>query len=118
MQTDKDIARKDWRVRPLPADMLKYARMDTHYLLYIADIMRQRLIAAGDTVVEEQRVPVPPEGPQVRAVLAVHVHSATVPRAAEQLLSSSVGQQDSHAGACSCRLLLLLRAVAPANSLI
>lgn len=34
---DKRYQLADWRLRPLPADMLHYARMDTHYLLYIAD---------------------------------------------------------------------------------
>ncbi|KAH9052259.1 hypothetical protein EDB87DRAFT_535734 [Lactarius vividus] len=27
----------DWRVRPLPDEMLKYARVNTHFLLYIYD---------------------------------------------------------------------------------
>ena len=30
--------------RPLPPDMIKYAREDTHYLLYIYDRMRNELI--------------------------------------------------------------------------
>lgn len=30
----------DWRQRPLPADMLAYARTDTHFLLYIYDCIR------------------------------------------------------------------------------
>ncbi|TVU48313.1 hypothetical protein EJB05_07946, partial [Eragrostis curvula] len=33
----------DWRARPLPDEMIKYAREGTHYLLYIYDMMRQRL---------------------------------------------------------------------------
>uniref|UniRef100_A0ACD5TTZ4 Uncharacterized protein n=1 Tax=Avena sativa TaxID=4498 RepID=A0ACD5TTZ4_AVESA len=33
----------DWRSRPLPDEMIKYAREDTHYLLYIYDLMRLRL---------------------------------------------------------------------------
>ncbi|GKE08129.1 RRP6-like protein 3 isoform X1 [Tanacetum coccineum] len=31
--------REDWPQRPLPKDMLDYARMDAHYLLYIADCL-------------------------------------------------------------------------------
>ena len=27
----------DWRIRPLPAEMIRYAREDTHYLLYVYD---------------------------------------------------------------------------------
>ena len=30
----------DWRIRPLPAEMIRYAREDTHYLLYVYDSMR------------------------------------------------------------------------------
>jgi ribonuclease D len=30
--------------RPLPAELLRYAREDTHYLLYIADVLRNRLL--------------------------------------------------------------------------
>ena len=36
-ETDKQLQLGDWRLRPLPADMLKYAQADTHYLLYIYD---------------------------------------------------------------------------------
>ncbi|KAF9599196.1 hypothetical protein IFM89_035655 [Coptis chinensis] len=32
---------------PLPDDMLKYAREDTHYLLYMYDLMRRRLFSAS-----------------------------------------------------------------------
>ncbi|KAL8238235.1 hypothetical protein R6Q59_019316 [Mikania micrantha] len=35
--TNKIYQREDWRQRPLPIDMVEYARMDAHYLLYIAD---------------------------------------------------------------------------------
>ena len=38
---DKTLQRADWRVRPLPEEMLKYAREDTHYLLYIYDCLRK-----------------------------------------------------------------------------
>lgn len=40
---DKEYQTADWRLRPLPSDMLKYAREDTHYLLYIHDVMQQSL---------------------------------------------------------------------------
>lgn len=33
----------DWRVRPLPEDMIAYARSDTHYLLYVYDRLRDNL---------------------------------------------------------------------------
>ena len=34
----------DWRVRPLPAEMLVYARSDTHFLLNIYDHLRNALL--------------------------------------------------------------------------
>jgi exosome complex exonuclease RRP6 len=44
---DKKYQLADWRLRPLPADMLKYAREDTHYLLHIYDRMRKELLERG-----------------------------------------------------------------------
>lgn len=43
----KEYQNADWRSRPLPDEMIKYAREDTHYLLYIYDLMRQRLQRAS-----------------------------------------------------------------------
>ncbi|KAF5955639.1 hypothetical protein HYC85_008495 [Camellia sinensis] len=37
----------DWRLRPLPDEMLRYAREDTHYLLHIYDLMRIWLFSAS-----------------------------------------------------------------------
>ena len=37
----------DWRERPLGAEHLRYARSDTHYLLYIHDRMRAELSVRG-----------------------------------------------------------------------
>ncbi|GMH28990.1 hypothetical protein Nepgr_030833 [Nepenthes gracilis] len=42
---NKEYQNADWRLRPLPAEMLRYAREDTHYLLYIYDLMRVRLLS-------------------------------------------------------------------------
>ncbi|CAJ0922727.1 unnamed protein product, partial [Mesorhabditis belari] len=39
----KEFQMTDWRVRPLPAEMMHYAREDTHYLLYCYDLLRERL---------------------------------------------------------------------------
>ncbi|XP_041999201.1 protein RRP6-like 2 [Salvia splendens] len=44
VQANKQYQNADWRIRPLPAEMIKYAREDTHYLLYIYDLMRARLL--------------------------------------------------------------------------
>ncbi|KAI4350323.1 hypothetical protein L6164_004789 [Bauhinia variegata] len=40
---NKEYQNADWRLRPLPDEMIRYAREDTHYLLYIYDLMRIRL---------------------------------------------------------------------------
>eukprot|EP00268_Persea_americana_P045801 TRINITY_DN46934_c0_g1_i10.p1 TRINITY_DN46934_c0_g1~~TRINITY_DN46934_c0_g1_i10.p1 ORF type:complete len:933 (-),score=208.21 TRINITY_DN46934_c0_g1_i10:546-3344(-) len=44
---NKEYQNADWRLRPLPDDMIKYAREDTHYLLHIYDLMRGRLIMSS-----------------------------------------------------------------------
>ncbi|OMJ82197.1 hypothetical protein SteCoe_17151 [Stentor coeruleus] len=44
IDTDKRYQLADWRLRPLTNDMIKYARTDTHYLLYIYDRLREELI--------------------------------------------------------------------------
>ena len=44
---DKKYQLADWRVRPLPEEMQKYAREDTHYLLYIYDRIRIDLLESG-----------------------------------------------------------------------
>ena len=41
---DKKYQLADWRIRPLPQEMINYARSDTHYLLYIYDVLRKELI--------------------------------------------------------------------------
>lgn len=45
---DKQYQLADWRMRPLPKEMLYYARSDTHYLLYIYDKVRNELIDSSD----------------------------------------------------------------------
>ncbi|XP_019453784.1 PREDICTED: protein RRP6-like 3 isoform X1 [Lupinus angustifolius] len=37
--TNKLLQREDWRQRPLSEEMVEYARMDAHYLLYIANCL-------------------------------------------------------------------------------
>lgn len=44
VSANKEYQAADWRLRPLPDEMIKYAREDTHYLLYIYDLMRLRLV--------------------------------------------------------------------------
>ncbi|KAM4056549.1 3'-5' exonuclease domain-containing protein [Hirsutella rhossiliensis] len=45
---DKQYQLADWRIRPVPPEMMYYARSDTHYLLYIYDRLRNELISASD----------------------------------------------------------------------
>ncbi|EMR11807.1 hypothetical protein PNEG_00233 [Pneumocystis murina B123] len=42
--TDKRYQLADWRIRPLPEEMLSYARSDTHFLLYIYDHLKNELL--------------------------------------------------------------------------
>lgn len=44
IDADKQYQLADWRVRPLDRNMVKYAREDTRYLLYIYDTMKQELL--------------------------------------------------------------------------
>ncbi|XP_050235481.1 protein RRP6-like 2 [Mercurialis annua] len=42
---NKEYQNADWRLRPLTDVMLRYGREDTHYLLYIYDLMRAELLS-------------------------------------------------------------------------
>ena len=44
VKASKKFQMADWRARPLPLLMERYAREDTHYLLYIYHRMRNELI--------------------------------------------------------------------------
>lgn len=44
VDSDKRYQLADWRIRPLPEEMVQYARTDTHYLLYIYDSVRAQLL--------------------------------------------------------------------------
>ncbi|XP_013778141.1 LOW QUALITY PROTEIN: exosome component 10-like [Limulus polyphemus] len=48
VDVNKQFQLADWRIRPLPDDMIHYAREDTHYLLYIYDQMKRELISKGN----------------------------------------------------------------------
>uniref|UniRef100_A0A8D2NWA4 Exosome component 10 n=1 Tax=Zosterops lateralis melanops TaxID=1220523 RepID=A0A8D2NWA4_ZOSLA len=47
VDADKKYQLADWRIRPLPEEMIRYARDDTHYLLYIYDRVRELLWERG-----------------------------------------------------------------------
>ncbi|KAF7505991.1 hypothetical protein GJ744_012338 [Endocarpon pusillum] len=44
---NKKLQMADWRIRPIPDEMLEYARSDTHYLLFIYDNLRNLLLEAS-----------------------------------------------------------------------
>ncbi|XP_068617220.1 exosome complex component 10 homolog isoform X2 [Battus philenor] len=46
VEVDKRFQLADWRIRPLPEEMINYARSDTHYLLYIWRKMKSDLLKA------------------------------------------------------------------------
>ncbi|PVD36992.1 hypothetical protein C0Q70_03985 [Pomacea canaliculata] len=48
VEADKQYQLADWRIRPLPEELVQYARQDTHYLLYIYDCLRNELINRGN----------------------------------------------------------------------
>uniref|UniRef100_A0A8C8VKJ9 Exosome complex component 10 n=1 Tax=Pelusios castaneus TaxID=367368 RepID=A0A8C8VKJ9_9SAUR len=48
VDADKHYQLADWRIRPLPEEMIRYARDDTHYLLYIYDKVREALWERGN----------------------------------------------------------------------
>lgn len=72
LQADKSLQTADWRKRPLTKSMLTYARMDTHYLLYMADLLRVKLLKAQDKAPEKMKVQMPVQGPQVRQNVLIH----------------------------------------------
>ncbi|XP_023213356.1 exosome component 10-like, partial [Centruroides sculpturatus] len=48
IEAKKEYQLADWRIRPLPEELIRYAREDTHYLLYIYDMERNELIGKGN----------------------------------------------------------------------
>lgn len=54
---DKQYQLADWRQRPLTPELISYARSDTHFLLYIFDMLRNELLSKNkmDHVLDESR---------------------------------------------------------------
>jgi ribonuclease D len=55
VRLNKKYQRANWGLRPLPAEQLDYARLDTHYLLPLHDIQAQELAASKRTSQAEHR---------------------------------------------------------------
>ncbi len=47
VKVNKAHQRADWAMRPLTAEMLEYAALDTHYLVALAEKLREELVALG-----------------------------------------------------------------------
>jgi ribonuclease D len=47
LKVDKRYQKADWAFRPLSPEMLNYARLDTHYLLSLRDMLQVELEATG-----------------------------------------------------------------------
>ncbi|KAJ1916947.1 exosome nuclease subunit [Mycoemilia scoparia] len=56
-EADKRYQLADWRIRPLPQEMMDYARSDTHFLLYIFDRLRNELLERGSTISKQSNQP-------------------------------------------------------------
>ncbi len=54
IKVNKKYQRADWGKRPLTDDMLRYAQMDTHYLIKIRDALSNELETAGLTPIAEE----------------------------------------------------------------
>ncbi|XP_034115293.2 exosome component 10 [Drosophila albomicans] len=46
LDVDKSLQLADWRMRPLPQQLIDYARQDTHYLIYVFERMTNDLLEA------------------------------------------------------------------------
>ncbi|RNE99536.1 putative exosome subunit rrp6p-like protein [Trypanosoma rangeli] len=44
VKLNKKYQTADWRIRPIPAEMVAYARQDTHFLLYVYDRLKTLLL--------------------------------------------------------------------------
>ncbi|XXQ39617.1 HRDC domain-containing protein [Plasmodiophora brassicae] len=53
VKADKAYQMADWRIRPVPPAMIKYARADTHFLLYIYDRLRNQLCNRSPDGIED-----------------------------------------------------------------
>ncbi|KAJ8448383.1 hypothetical protein Cgig2_022011 [Carnegiea gigantea] len=49
VSSNKEYQTSDWRICSLPKEMIKYAREDTHYLLYIYDLIMITLVSRSNT---------------------------------------------------------------------
>uniref|UniRef100_A0A1A9W6I2 Exosome complex component 10 homolog n=1 Tax=Glossina brevipalpis TaxID=37001 RepID=A0A1A9W6I2_9MUSC len=48
IEIDKTFQLADWRIRPLPEELIAYARQDTHFLIYVYECLTNDLLKAGN----------------------------------------------------------------------
>eukprot|EP00092_Neocalanus_flemingeri_P021730 GFUD01023573.1.p1 GENE.GFUD01023573.1~~GFUD01023573.1.p1 ORF type:complete len:902 (-),score=286.05 GFUD01023573.1:77-2782(-) len=48
LEVDKQYQLADWRIRPLPKEMVVYARQDTRYMVYLYTRLKNELISKGN----------------------------------------------------------------------
>ncbi len=113
---DKSLQRADWRERPLPPAMLAYARLDTRYLLYVADALGQELLQAGAPrryarLWRRGGPAVPRGGLPLPAALDAASPLATAVRRGQQV-ALPVHVAPTHAGAADAAALALVRRMA------
>jgi hypothetical protein len=100
MQADKSHQTADWRCRPIPQAMLQYAQTDTHYLLYLADTLRAKLIDAGESIPAALAVPLPQPGPQVSHALLCNRATACRSSGCRNCLYSGLSESGQRARVC------------------
>lgn len=53
-QADKRLQRANWARRPLSPAMMAYARMDTHFLVALREILKEKLVQTGRIALAEE----------------------------------------------------------------
>ena len=94
VHADKRFQLADWRIRPLPRGMLKYAQQDTHYLLDIYDRLKQELgqlqSEHGSGSTKQAKFGRSGKGGEARGAAAASSSDSEVPRTrVEMVLSRS-----------------------------
>ncbi|KAG6879832.1 hypothetical protein C0992_011115 [Termitomyces sp. T32_za158] len=82
---DKRYQLADWRIRPLPKEMLDYARSDTHFLLYIYDNLRNALLDRAQSRVQSRAQSCSPPASPSHSPMTADVAHALI----EQVLAKS-----------------------------
>lgn len=56
LDVDKSLQLADWRMRPLPQQLIDYARQDTHYLIYVYERLTNDLLHADQGQTQTLRI--------------------------------------------------------------